>query len=279
MRATGWLRRNSVEVAWGAFALANWGAMIAWPAWETIPFHFVWISLTIVYGFRVWSPPVTAAVLSVVILGTGVSIGADAFGGVQLWGELFEVPLMSAMFLAMVWHARLGYGVGALLLFRLGWGVSGGHWSRFSSFPPSPAAAWRYLREPSPRSAGHNPIGALSVYAMLLFFAFQFASGLFSETKDDFSGPLTTLLSNANVHWLTGYHKNIGRRVLIALVLLHLGAIIYYSVRGRKVVAAMLHGDVFDSTGLPSSRDDAGIRLRAFAVLVLSGLAIWVVAG
>ena len=106
MRATGWLRRNSVEVAWGAFALANWGAMIAWPAWETIPFHFVWISLTIVYGFRVWSSPATAAVLSVVILGTGVSIGVDAFGGVQLWGELFEVPLMSAMFLAMVWHAR-----------------------------------------------------------------------------------------------------------------------------------------------------------------------------
>jgi signal transduction histidine kinase len=106
MRATGWLRRNSVEVAWGVFSLANWGAMIAWPAWETIPFHFVWISLTLLYGFRVWSPPVTAAVLSVVIAGTGASIGADAFRGIQLWGELFEVPLMSAMFLAMVWHAR-----------------------------------------------------------------------------------------------------------------------------------------------------------------------------
>jgi signal transduction histidine kinase len=106
MRATGWLRRNRVEALWGVFALANWAAMIAWPSWETIPFHFVWISLTIVYGFRVWSPPVTAAVLSLVILGTGASIGADAFAGIQLWGELFEVPLMSAMFFAMVWHAR-----------------------------------------------------------------------------------------------------------------------------------------------------------------------------
>jgi signal transduction histidine kinase len=106
MRVTGWLRRNRVEALWGAFALVNWAAMIAWPSWETIPFHFVWISLTIVYGFRVWSPPVTGAVLSLVILGTGASIGADAFAGTQLWGELFEVPLMSAMFLAMVWHAR-----------------------------------------------------------------------------------------------------------------------------------------------------------------------------
>ena len=98
--------RYYVEVAWGVFALANWAAMVAWPDWETIPFHFVWISLTIVYGFRVWSPPVTYAVLSVVIGATGASILADAFAGSQLWGELFEVPLMSAMFLAMVWHAR-----------------------------------------------------------------------------------------------------------------------------------------------------------------------------
>ena len=80
--------------------------MIAWPSWETIPFHFVWISLTLLYGFRVWSPQVTMLILAAVVLTTGGSILADAFAGIQLWGELFEVPLMSAMFLAMVWHAR-----------------------------------------------------------------------------------------------------------------------------------------------------------------------------
>ena len=106
MRATGWLRRNAIEVLWGLFAIANWVAMIAWPSWETIPFHFVWISLTIVYGFRVWSPGVTGVILGTVILATGASIMSDAFAGSQLWGELFEVPLMAAMFLAMVWHAR-----------------------------------------------------------------------------------------------------------------------------------------------------------------------------
>src|SRR5581483_5755579 len=106
MPATAWLRRNRVELLWGAFALANWVAMGLWPDWETIPFHFVWISLTLVYGFRVWEPRLTWSVLSVVILATGASIMSDAFKGLQLWGELFEVPLMSAMFLAMVWHAR-----------------------------------------------------------------------------------------------------------------------------------------------------------------------------
>ena len=48
----------------------------------------------------------TLIVLVFVMAITGVSIGLDAFDGIQLWGELFEVPLMAAMFLAMVWHAR-----------------------------------------------------------------------------------------------------------------------------------------------------------------------------
>ena len=100
------LRRYRVELLWVAFAAANYAAMIAWPSWETIPFHFVWISLTLLYGFRVWPMRGTLVVLAAVVAMTGASIGLDAFRGIQLWGELFEVPLMAAMFLAMVWHAR-----------------------------------------------------------------------------------------------------------------------------------------------------------------------------
>ena len=100
------LRRYRVELLWALFAAANYAAMIAWPAWETIPFHFVWISLTLLYGFRVWPMRMTLATLAAVMALTGASIMLDAFRGIQLWGELFEVPLMAAMFLAMVWHAR-----------------------------------------------------------------------------------------------------------------------------------------------------------------------------
>ena len=71
MRVTGWLRRNPLEAAWAAFAVANFVAMVAWPGWETIPFHFVWITLTFVYGVRVWSSRTMWAVLAVVILATG----------------------------------------------------------------------------------------------------------------------------------------------------------------------------------------------------------------
>jgi signal transduction histidine kinase len=106
MPAIDLLRRRPIEVAWASFAIANLVAMRMWPSWETIPFHFIWISLTLVYGFRVWRRAATNLTLLAVVASTGALILSDAFSGEQLWGELFEVPLMSAMFLAMVWHAR-----------------------------------------------------------------------------------------------------------------------------------------------------------------------------
>jgi cytochrome b len=175
---------------------------------------------------------------------------------------------------ALEWHARLGYCIGALLLFRLAWGFAGGHWSRFAAFPPAPLRAWRYMRAANPRvAAGHSPIGGLSVYAMLAFLALQVASGLFSATKEDFAGPLSVLVSNATVHWLTGYHKNVGQWILIVLIGLHLAAIAFYFWRGRNLSAAMLHGDQ-EAEG-PASRDDASIRFRALALLALSAMAMW----
>jgi signal transduction histidine kinase len=106
MSGTGWLRARRVEALWVLFAALNLIAMWLTPDWETIPFHFIWVSLTILYGFRVWGPRGTAILLAAVVLTTGGVILNDAFQGSQLWGELTEVPLMSAMFLAMVWHAR-----------------------------------------------------------------------------------------------------------------------------------------------------------------------------
>jgi signal transduction histidine kinase len=106
MRVIALLRRRRLEAAWATFAIANLVAMRLWPSWETIPFHFIWVSLTLVYGFRVWRTAATSLTLVAVVASTGALILEDAFSGEQLWGELFEVPLMSAMFLAMVWHAR-----------------------------------------------------------------------------------------------------------------------------------------------------------------------------
>jgi signal transduction histidine kinase len=99
--ASGW-----VDVAWLAFAAANLVAMVLVPRWETVPFHFIWVSLTIVYGYRVWAASKTALVLTAVVLSTGALLAYDVLREGELADELTEVPLMGAMFLAMVWHAQ-----------------------------------------------------------------------------------------------------------------------------------------------------------------------------
>jgi signal transduction histidine kinase len=95
-----------IDVAWGIFALLNLVAIYVFAEWETVPFHFIWVSLTILYGFRVWRTRSTLILLGVIILATTVLLGIDIARGAQPLDEITEVPLMSAMFLAMVWHAR-----------------------------------------------------------------------------------------------------------------------------------------------------------------------------
>jgi signal transduction histidine kinase len=95
-----------LDVVWGVFALVNLLAMIAFPEWETVPFHFIWVSLTLVYGFRVWRTGGTAWTLAAVIALTGLVLVNEVGRGSQPPDEMTEVPLMACMFVAMVWHAR-----------------------------------------------------------------------------------------------------------------------------------------------------------------------------
>ena len=95
-----------VDIAWAIFAVANLLGMLIFATWETVPFHFIWVSLTILYGFRVWRLKPTLSVLGAIILTTAAVLMVDIARGTQPLDEVTEVPLMSAMFLAMVWHAR-----------------------------------------------------------------------------------------------------------------------------------------------------------------------------
>ncbi len=106
MPAIGSRSPSPIELGWVALALGCLAAMIAWPDWEAVPFHVIWVSLTLLYGFRLWRPTATGLVLAVVVIATGATILNDANDGLVRWAELVEVPLLSAMFLAMVWHAR-----------------------------------------------------------------------------------------------------------------------------------------------------------------------------
>src|ERR1700730_15099080 len=90
-----------LDAAWGVFTALNLVAMIVFGEWETVPFHFIWVSLTILYGLRVWRSGPTLAVLSAVVGSTGLGIYLDFRLGLQPPDELTEVPLMAAMFRVM----------------------------------------------------------------------------------------------------------------------------------------------------------------------------------
>ena len=95
-----------LEVSWAFFSALNLIAMFWFANWETVPFHFIWISLTLLYGFRAWPAVPTMWVLGAVMLTTAAGIGLDVWRGSEPLQELTEVPLMAAVFVAMAWHAH-----------------------------------------------------------------------------------------------------------------------------------------------------------------------------
>jgi cytochrome b len=179
------------------------------------------------------------------------------------------------------WHARLGYAVGTLLLFRIVWGVVGGRWSRFATFVYSPRSVAAYLRGRAhpDHLVGHNPLGAASVFAMLVFLATQVGTGLVSDDESAFTGPLNRLVSSSAGIAATWFHKQVGQWVLAALIALHIAAIVWYLLRKREnLVRPMLSGDKPAAPGTPSSRDDAASRFAALLVLAGCGaLVAWIV--
>ena len=103
---TDWFRRYWVEMCWCAFVLVNSVGILRFDEWATVPFHFIWIGLSLLYGWRVWSLRATTAALAVVIVVSGVTMAADVVTGTQAPDELTEIPLMSIVFVVMVWYVR-----------------------------------------------------------------------------------------------------------------------------------------------------------------------------
>lgn len=144
------------------------------------------------------------------------------------------------------WHMRFGYAVLALVFFRILWGLFGSRTARFASFLRGPATVWAYLRTLTAPKAHptdtHNPLGALSVVAMLLAALAQAGSGLFASDDILTEGPLNGLFSGA-VDSIANRTHAVAVWFLIALVVLHLAAIAYYRVhKGEKLIAAMVTG-------------------------------------
>lgn len=182
---------------------------------------------------------------------------------------------------AMEWHLRLGYCVATLLLFRFIWGFVGGYWSRFVQFFYSPVTIFNYLRGQSKPSheIAHNPLGSLSVWALLLILALQVATGLVSDDEIATQGPLAKFVSLATSLLATSYHKHWGKWIIIALVLLHVAAILFYLFKKKQnLIRAMVMGDKhLDKTmaaALPVSSDTRAQRFTALSIFASIAVAV-----
>ena len=169
---------------------------------------------------------------------------------------------------AMVWHFRIGLTVLALLLFRLVWGLVGGRWSRFAAFIYSPRSIINYLkgRGKPEDSVGHTPAGAGSVFALLAVLLAQVGSGLISDDEIASAGPLVRFVSSATTNLATNYHKNIGKWIILGLVILHIAAIVFYLWRKQNLIKPMLHGNKQLPMVVTASTDTAGTRIMALVV-------------
>ncbi|HLH50048.1 MAG TPA: cytochrome b/b6 domain-containing protein [Roseiarcus sp.] len=146
----------------------------------------------------------------------------------------------------MVWHARAGYALLALLLFRLLWGCFGGETARFRSFVAPPKAALRYLRRAlrgaPERHIGHNPAGGWMVLLLLALMLGQALTGLYVDNDIADEGPLTEFVPAAVANAIAALHDDFLWDALLAAAALHVLAVAAYAAKGRNLVAPMITG-------------------------------------
>jgi cytochrome b len=173
----------------------------------------------------------------------------------------------------MDWHMRSGYAILALVVFRILWGFAGSRYALFSSFVRRPSEIVGYLRGQVEHGAGHSPLAAVSVLALLGVLLAQAGTGLFSNDGNFTEGPLARLVSGAAGERLSSVHR-FGEWALYALVGLHIAAVAYYTTfRKVALVRPMITGDRVDVEA-PSADDGLAMRLRALALAVVTGAVV-----
>ena len=197
----------------------------------------------------------------------------------RLFHWLFAVAVLGAIVTDLLenitLHSYFGYSALVLVIFRIIWGFVGPHHARFSSFVPSVSSLKAFLKDQTVSPLGHNPLGALSVIAMLLIVLVQASSGLFTDDEISFQGPLSKFLSEDMVKFMNQIHET--NHVLVyGIVALHLIAIFYYQrIKKNNLIGPMVYGDKeIDPKNQPvdqtlASKDDVKIRVLAGVLLIV----------
>ncbi|MGZ5001190.1 MAG: cytochrome b/b6 domain-containing protein [Methylomonas sp.] len=176
------------------------------------------------------------------------------------------------------WHGRFGSLVLGLVVFRLVWGFIGSTHARFVNFFPTFSRLLAYLKGEW-HGVGHNPAGALAVFALLTTLLFLVGTGLFANDDIGFEGPLFHLIDKDFSDKLSGFHLR-AVNVLLILVGIHVAAIVFYQhVKKADLVKPMLTGKKQLPRSLaPSSVQPVG-ALRVAVSLLLAVSVVWSVWG
>jgi cytochrome b len=143
----------------------------------------------------------------------------------------------------MEWHQYSGFTMLALLVFRIYWGFAGSSTARFTQFVRGPRVLAGYLQGRWAQVPGHNPLGALSVMALLTLLLAQVMLGLFAVDVDGIeSGPLSIYVSFDAGRVAAEWHDSVFD-VLLWLIVLHIIAVLFYVLfRKENLLGAMVHG-------------------------------------
>lgn len=175
------------------------------------------------------------------------------------------------------WHIWSGCAILTLLIFRLLWGVVGSSTARFASFVRGPKSIMADFRGRW-TGIGHSPLGALSVLVLFGAVAVQLGLGLISEDEDGlYTGPLYRLVSTDTSDKARDIHEW-WFNVILGLIVLHVGAILFYRLRGRRLTKPMITGRaVVDPDAAPMRPGKWWVALICLAIGI--GVTRWVIAG
>ncbi|WP_428036479.1 cytochrome b/b6 domain-containing protein [Amphritea sp.] len=143
-------------------------------------------------------------------------------------------------------HFYMGYGISALIAFRLLWGIVGPKYARFTNFVTGKEKVVRYLKSlltgKAEHYVGHNPAGGLMVIALLLMLALTCFFGMTLIATDN-TGPLAgTFVASFNPDLVKELHEICANGTL-ALVFIHLAGVVVSSLLHREnLIRAMVTG-------------------------------------
>jgi cytochrome b len=174
----------------------------------------------------------------------------------------------------MQWHQICAYVLLTLIGFRLVWGLVGSETSQFKHFFVLPKQVIHYaFEQPKPNSIGHNPLGGYMVILLLCLLVVQLVSGLFATDEIFTEGPLVYLVSSDTTAWLTWLHKS-NFNIILAMVVIHVIAVLVHGVKGDNLVKAMLSGYKYVSSGIAAPKQRS--PLLALAIVLVIFTLVWI---